>query len=287
MRILERKILHGVTTSFSHIHYPQFELPRHRHVEYEIIIIRDGAGKQFVGDGVADYSKGDLALIGSNVPHLHLCDSVLYKETEPKSSGDVLQFPPDIFPVHMDKIPDYKNVFDLLQRSQRGIRFNDIELSDEVYSMISLIDSMEGINRILQLLKILEKLSESKDYELLSCMRYNENNSLVGVHEPVNMVYDYLFKNFKDSLSLKDIGNYVGMSSAGLCRYFKQRTDKSVFECLAEIRIEYACKLLAYSNLNISQVAYESGYNNTSLFNRQFHKIINKTPREYRKLISK
>jgi len=286
MVVLERKILHGVTTSFSHIHYPRFVLPLHRHIEYEIIIIKEGTGKQFIGDGVADYRKGDLALIGSNVPHLHLCDSVMNNNTGSQSSGDVLQFPPDIFPEHMDKIPDYKNVFDVLDRSQRGIRFKDIALSDEIYSMISELDKMEGITRILQLLKILEKLSECKDYELFSGMIYRGNNSLVGVHEPVNRVYDYLFKNFREQLFLKDIGDYVGMSTAGLCRYFKQRTDKSIFQCLAEIRIEHACKLLAYSNLNISQIAYESGYNNTSLFNRQFHKIIKQTPGEYRKLIS-
>ncbi len=286
MAILERKIIHRVTTSFSHIHYPKFELPLHRHIEYEIIIINEGTGKQFIGDGVADYRKGDLALIGSNVPHLHLCDSVLDKETKPQSSGDVLQFPPDIFPEHMDKIPDYKNVFDLLQKSQRGIRFNDIALSGDIFSMMCEIDRMEGIARILQLLKILDKLSECKDYELISGMIYKGNNSLVGVHEPVNRVYDYLFKNFREQLFLKDIADYVGMSPAGLCRYFKQRTDKSIFLCLAEIRIEHACKLLAYSNLNISQIAYESGYNNTSLFNRQFHKIVDQTPGEYRKMIN-
>ena len=77
MGILERKIIHERTTLCSHILYPQFVLPRHKHVEYEIMLFTRGSGKQFVGEGVLDYQKGDIALIGSNVPHLHLCNTKL------------------------------------------------------------------------------------------------------------------------------------------------------------------------------------------------------------------
>ena len=79
MAILERKIIHEIDTSCSHIIYPQFVLPRHKHAEYEIMLFTQGSGKQFVGEGVADFQEGDIALIGSNVPHLHLCNSKLKK----------------------------------------------------------------------------------------------------------------------------------------------------------------------------------------------------------------
>ena len=80
MGILERKIIHERTTLCSHIPYPQFVLPRHKHIEYEIMLFTRGSGKQFVGEGVLDYQQGDIALIGSNVPHLHLCIWKLRKE---------------------------------------------------------------------------------------------------------------------------------------------------------------------------------------------------------------
>ena len=72
MPILERKIAHKMTTLCSHITYPEFVLPLHKHAEYELMIFTHGSGKQFVGEGVAPYAEGDVALIGSNVPHLHL-----------------------------------------------------------------------------------------------------------------------------------------------------------------------------------------------------------------------
>ena len=47
---------------------------------------------------------------------------------------------------------------------------------------------------------------------------------------------------------LKDVADFVGQNPTSLCRYFKKSTDKSIFQVLAEIRIEYACKLLANSD---------------------------------------
>jgi hypothetical protein len=75
MPILERKIAHKMTTLCSHITYPEFVLPLHKHAEYELMIFTHGSGKQFVGESVAPYAEGDVALIGSYVPHLHLCKS--------------------------------------------------------------------------------------------------------------------------------------------------------------------------------------------------------------------
>ena len=102
MAILERKIIHEIDTSCSHIIYPQFVLPRHKHAEYEIMLFTQGSGKQFVGEGVADFQEGDIALIGSNVPHLHLCNSKLNPVANTVCrAAEALQFLPDIFPVHI------------------------------------------------------------------------------------------------------------------------------------------------------------------------------------------
>ena len=77
MAILERKIIHEKATMCSHVSYPHFVLPLHKHVEFEIMLFTQGKGKQFVGEGVSDFQEGDIALIGSNVPHLHLCNTKL------------------------------------------------------------------------------------------------------------------------------------------------------------------------------------------------------------------
>ena len=289
MPILERKIVHDMATVCSHISYPRFVLPLHKHVEYEIMLFTQGSGKQFVGEGVSDYKAGDMALIGSNVPHLHLCHTKLdatpaSNPEEKASAGEAIQFRPDIFPGQMEGIPDYHLIHDLLQKSQYGIRFYDEGLFDEMLEMVREFDSSGYTSRIVCLLRMLEKLHDCQHFRLLSDTAYNQANLIPDVKEPVNKVYAYLYNHFKEKVTLGEIAEFVNQNPAALCRYFKQRTDRSIFQCLAEIRIEHACKLLTYSKMNVSQIAYESGYNSVTHFVAQFEKITKRTPSEYRML---
>ena len=289
MPILKRKIVHDMATVCSHISYPRFVLPLHKHVEYEIMLFTQGSGKQFVGEGVSDYKAGDMALIGSNVPHLHLCHTKLDATSasnpeEKASAGEAIQFRPDIFPGQMEGIPDYHLIHDLLQKSQYGIRFYDEGLFDEMLEMVREFDSSGYTSRIVCLLRMLEKLHDCQHFRLLSDTAYNQANLIPDVKEPVNKVYAYLYNHFKEKVTLGEIAEFVNQNPAALCRYFKQRTDRSIFQCLAEIRIEHACKLLTYSKMNVSQIAYESGYNSVTHFVAQFEKITRRTPSEYRML---
>ena len=286
MPILERKIIHDRTTLCSRILSPRFVLPRHKHAEYEIMLFTGGSGKQFVGEGVCDYKEGDIAMIGSNVPHLHLCNAKLNPTMGLEASAGVaLQFHPTIFPMSMEKLPDYLPICGLLQKSQYGIRFYDKNLYEELLQRFQELERVEHTARLIHFFQILERLCQCKKTNILSNVAYNSSNLLPEVNEPVNRVYAYLFNHFKEKITLKEIADYVKQNPSALCRYFKQRTDKNIFQCLAEIRIEHACKLLAYSNLTIAQVAYESGYNYVPHFIMQFEKIVKRTPSEYKSQI--
>ena len=111
---------------------------------------------------------------------------------------------------------------------------------------------------------------------------YYQDNPLDSGDKPVDKVFKYLYLHFKEKVTLKQIAEYVNKDPSALCRSFKKGTDKSIFRCLAEIRIKHACKLLINSSLTISQIAYECGYGNLSFFNQQFKDITMKTPSEYK-----
>lgn len=282
MSILERKIAHGSISSFSHVEYSQFLLPWHRHEEFEIMVFTGGKGKQFIGEGELDYKRGDLALIGSNIPHLHLCNDIAKGKSESSSSGEALQFTSEIFPNQMDKLPDFIDIDILLRRSQYGIRFFDDGLWQDIYELVMTLDKMQGVKRVIQLYSILDKLSKSADYKLVSDSIYYLDNIQDKNTKPVDRVFKYLYRHFKEKITLNDIAEYVNQDPSALCRTFKRGTDKSIFQCLGEIRIKHACKLLANSSLSISQIAYECGYSSLSFFNQQFKTIINVTPSSYR-----
>ena len=116
--------------------------------------------KDVVGEGVADFQEGDIALIGSNVPHLHLCNSKLNPVANTVcSAGEALQFLPDIFPVHIENLPDYQEIYRLLRKSQYGVRFYDKGLYDEVKELFQEMDLLNITNRLITILRILGRLT--------------------------------------------------------------------------------------------------------------------------------
>ena len=206
MPILERKIAYKMTTLCSHITYPEFVLPLHKHAEYELMIFTHGSGKQFVGDGVAPYAQGDVALIGSYVSHLHLCKSRMKcggnvgkdklgngVDADPKSglddrlfsSGEAIQFSPNLFPSSLLNLPDYAHISELLSKSQYGMRFYDECLYDELMAMMQTFDSSTHTARLIVLLQILDRLYHCRKTQLLSPTAYNNANRQPELEEPI------------------------------------------------------------------------------------------------------
>ena len=74
------------------------------------------------------------------------------------------------------------------------------------------------------------------------------------------------------------------MTKNAFCKYFKKRTNKTFFRFLNELRIEHACREIQQNNdFSISEIAYNSGFNNISNFNRQFKAIKMMSPSKFKK----
>jgi len=73
------------------------------------------------------------------------------------------------------------------------------------------------------------------------------------------------------------------MSNTAFCNNFKYTYRMSFTTYLMKLRIGYASRQLLSGAKNISEVAYDSGFENLSNFNRQFKNIKGVTPREYKK----
>jgi AraC-like DNA-binding protein len=96
-------------------------------------------------------------------------------------------------------------------------------------------------------------------------------------------VYQYLIKNFSETISLSQIASVANLTPQAFCNFFKKKTLKSFTEFLNELRVGHACKLLQNQQLTISDVCFQSGYQNMANFNNFFKKITKQTPSQYRK----
>jgi AraC-like DNA-binding protein len=136
------------------------------------------------------------------------------------------------------------------------------------------------MERLIVLLGLLSLLADSNEYELLSSAEVSGQN--VEDNDRLNKVFDFVMNNFREGIQLEKVAEIANMSYSGFCRYFKNRTKKN-FSCFVnEIRIGYACKRLMESYLSVSDVCYESGFNNLTNFNEQFKKIVKLTPYQFK-----
>ncbi len=99
----------------------------------------------------------------------------------------------------------------------------------------------------------------------------------------VGNVIGALENDFSRDWKLYDLLTIAHMSRSNLMRVFHRATGQSPIDYLIRLRIQRAMALLRNTNLTITQIALETGFNDSNYFSRQFRKAIGKPPLQYRK----
>lgn len=97
-------------------------------------------------------------------------------------------------------------------------------------------------------------------------------------------VLAYMNQNYDKALTIKEIADAAGISERECYRYFTKYLNTTPTEYLNRYRIAVAARMLAESDLPISQVAQQCGFSDASYFSMVFRKVMEKTPREYRRM---
>ncbi len=93
----------------------------------------------------------------------------------------------------------------------------------------------------------------------------------------------YIHDHLDDDLSLDDVATSVNWSAYYFSRMFKKATGLNFVDYVARVRIDQAKKLLLNPHLNVSEIAYEVGFQSITHFNRVFRKLTGTSPTDYRK----
>ena len=104
----------------------------------------------------------------------------------------------------------------------------------------------------------------------------------------IKMAEEYVRENFcNPNISLISVAEHVGMSSAHFSTVFSQHEGQTFIAYLTEMRLEKARKLLTKTNMRLSDIALEIGYNEPNYFSHVFRKSEGMTPKEYRNMKSR
>jgi AraC-like DNA-binding protein/ligand-binding sensor protein len=105
--------------------------------------------------------------------------------------------------------------------------------------------------------------------------------------ESVIKARQFMREHQDEDLALGDVARAVNMSSFYFCKTFKKATGLTFTDYLSRSRIEKARELLVNPHLRISEVAFESGFQSLTHFNRTFHRVFGESPTEFRAALPK
>lgn len=251
----------------------------HHHVEMELTLFTHGQGTRFVGDHIGEFRGGDLVLLGSNLPH--------YWYTRDRSHGISLQWH---FPVSHPiwTFPELTAVKNCLSVSRRGIRLKGktAQRMSEIMEEMVHLKAGARLARLIDLLVILSEIPP-RHRELLSSRQYDPVMTGAKYQNAISDAVKYLIDHFREEIRVGDLLRVTGMSRPTFARQFKEYAGRSMSEFVNRLRIQAACKELEDTHKTIIEVAFNSGFNEVSFFNRLFRREIGTSPREYRARIRK
>ncbi len=283
MKVSEIRLFKEPDKSFIVYHEKKPFSPWHRHPEYEFVLIKKGRGKRMVGDHIDRFEENDLVFIGSETPHEWRCDPEYYNEMgDFGGEGIVIQFTYNFLGDNFFEAVENKPLKNFLLKSSRGFEVYG-GCKKQIISIMNRMVKMNDTDQLYTLFSIFRILSATCELNPLSSPSFPESFWLKD-NGQMQKALQFILQNFQKQVQIKDLLRVTNMSNTTFYNAFMLTYRMPFKSYLLNVRIGYACRLLADAAKSISETAYESGFENLSNFNRQFKKIKGITPSEFQRL---
>lgn len=259
-------------------------LNNHYHEEFEIVYFRKGKALYEIDFLPYIIEQESILIIPKNA--VHSAKSVDYTMCE----GDVFIFN-DL----------------LLEDSLKSFYINNHTIplinGDMIFKVIDVNTDKKLFSKLKNLLITIKTQNNEKKlaYELLikglileffglilqseySIVRNLNKNDLEKT-EKMKKVYQYIHENFKKEISLNEAAKLVSLNNTYFSRYFKEYSGQTFNDYVNTYRITHATHLLFNNKTNITDICFESGFQDLSYFIKVFKKKMGKTPFKYRKIM--
>lgn len=254
-----------------------WQVSNHYHNDYEIIYV----------------AKGKIQFTIDDKVYIPKSDTLIFLNNHEKHEYEILEYPYGRHVIMMK--PDFIDPFinDPILTSifqHRPKNFNNmVELNEKQASVIlELFDKMhaeyknkmpywENNVKLYLYLLFVEVFRISRTHFPLSYVDNSANKKLI------TEVQKYIEDNYSNDINLKDISKLFHTDMYYLCHLFKEVTGYTFKTYLTMRRMTIAKDLLAYTDKDVTQVGFDSGFNNVNHFIRTFKKAVGITPFQYKK----
>lgn len=254
----------------------------HFHPELQFTLIERGTGYRLVGDNLRRFSAGDVVFLGPDLPHVWQADPS-QSAGEPLSAV-IVQFPAELLTGWSKESADFLPLRRLLKRAGRGLELTG-ELRTIAHDLLAAAPKASLLRRIVIVLDVLDRMTTSNESRTLCSPNFAPALDAMD-EERVQAVCDYLQRHLAEPIYLAEAARVAHLSEGAFSRFFHSRTGRTFAQFVSELRIGRACELLANTDQPITDIAWDCGFSNLSLFNRQFRRQQGMTPRDYRKSLA-
>lgn len=253
-----------------------FQIPIHWHDEFEIIYVKSGfltvniSGENYIGKPGDAFvvSPGNLHFMGSQTgtvdyftflfPLKYIAfrsdDMLDDKLIEPLNSG------------HLMISPEIKDTVKEQCEQLAGVYAAEI---DESESKIT-----GQIKKKIILLQFIHELWKKG---------FIVENDTTGRNTVEKEMISYIQQNYTGKILLREFGEQFHLSEKYISRYFKEHFHITLSQYVTYLRLEHAKQMLQETDISVTEVAMQSGYQNISYFIRSFKKTYGVSPLKYRK----
>ena len=177
-------------------------------------------------------------------------------------------------------IPEMSRIQRLFEKAKGGIAFKG-NAKKKIGEKIEILEYKTDFQRLLAILNVLNELATTEEYEIL-----NADHLSMELHskenDRINSIFNYVKEHYQQPISLEEIADLVHMTVPSFCRYFKKVTNKTFVQFVNEYRLVHASNLLSENKMSITEICFESGFNNFSHFNKSFKAFTGMSPSQYR-----
>ena len=255
--------------------YTASEIAWHWHKEIEIVVLYEGNVSLETAKESIILKKGDGVFINSEELHYFkkigdekcvLISYVFDKSLVIGDKGSIIERK-YIEPLVQNKTLSLFKISEKLSRKLEEVFF---EYEDKKFGVEINIRNILSSVLLEIIIENREKLIEKKTYKNLDSQR-------------IKGMLDFIQKNYSNELTLKEIGESVFIGERETLRCFARTIGISPIEYLKKYRVTAAANLLTTTDLPVTEICIQCGFNSPSYFSKSFQKIFNVTPREYRK----
>lgn len=163
-----------------------------------------------------------------------------------------------------------------LSKSASELGTESLELSNIIVEYTKKIIEQKDFDKVFLLLedgtgKIIDAIYEGRGYS-----KSNEN---------IIRAINYIRINYNDNIKIEDVSKNTFISPNYLSHLFRKELNMTFSEFLTKTRIDNAVKLIQNGEIEVQNIAYQVGYNDSSYFIKVFKDKIGITPYNYIKMV--